>query len=291
MRRQTYSTPGPVRLNLEIPAGRIEIETSETEETHVELEALSASDAVRELIETSRIELLRRGDGQEVVVEVKLRFGWISFDRGPEILLRVTCPPGADLDLRTKSGDLDARGEYGSVEVKTASGDVSVQEARGNAHVKTASGDVRLETGHGRLEVQSASGDLHVDSVAGVTSAQLVSGDVYIREAGDSVNANTVSGDQRLEAVVKGRLELRAISGDITVGIREGSRLFVDATTVSGSISSEVELSDSPAGGRQGESGPLVELFAKTVSGDIRIERVPAPWPAPSEQAELSEHS
>ncbi len=263
MRSETYTTPGPVRLNLEIPAGRIEIETDRTDETHVELEALSGSDSARELVETARIELLRRGEGHEVAVEVHPRHGfWISFERGPDIRLRVNCPPGTDLEIRTKSADVDARGEYGSVEVKSASGDVNVQEVRRDARLKTASGDVHLEQVGGRLDVNSVSGDLHVDNVARETNAQLVSGDLYIGEAGDSVTGNTVSGDQR------------------NVGIREGSRLFVDANTVSGSTSSEVELSDAPAQAGGAES-PLVELYVKTVSGDVRIERAPAPWRAP----------
>jgi hypothetical protein len=274
MRSETYATPGPVRLNLEIPSGRIEIDTAASDETRVELEALSDSDSVRELIGAARIELLRRGEGHEVVVDVQPRHGfWISFDRGPDIRLRVTCPEGADLDVRSKSADLDARGQYGGVEVKTASGDVTVQEARGDARVKTASGDVKLDQVAGRLEVNSVSGDLHVDHVARETNAQLVSGDMYVREASDSVSANSVSGDQRLETVSKGRMDLRAISGDISVGIRKGSRLFVDANTVSGSTSSELELGDAPSAAGTQDDGPLVELFAKTVSGDIRIER------------------
>jgi DUF4097 and DUF4098 domain-containing protein YvlB len=273
MRSETYSTPGPLRLNFEIPSGRIEIDTAATDETHVELEALSTSDSVRELVESARIELLRRGEGQEVVVDVQARHGfWISFDRGPDIRLRVTCPEGADLDIRTKSADVDARGQYGVVDVNTASGDITVQETRGDARVKTASGDVKLEQVAGRLDVNSVSGDVHVDHVTRETNAQLVSGDIYVREAADAVSANSVSGDQRLETVSKGRVDLRAISGDISVGIKKGTRLFVDANTVSGSTSSAVELGDAPAGGAQSD-GPLVELFAKTVSGDIRIER------------------
>lgn len=275
MRSETFKTPGPLLLNLELPVGRIEIETADTDETRVELEARSRGDSVRDLIETARIELVKRGDGHEVVAAVRFRFGvWISLDRDePDILMRLTCPHGADLEIQTKTADVDARGAYGSVDVKTASGDVRLQEARGDVRVKTASGDVRVETVGGKLDVNSASGDVHVDSVAGETRAQIVSGDVYIREAGDSVSANTVSGDQRLETVSKGRLNLRAISGDISVGIRQGSRLFVDANTVSGSTSSEVELGDAPQQEGGAESGPLVELFAKTVSGDVRIER------------------
>jgi DUF4097 and DUF4098 domain-containing protein YvlB len=288
MRSETYSTPGPVRLNLEIPAGRIEIETANTDETRVELEALSGNEFVRELIANARIELLRRGDGHEVVVEAKMRHGFfISFGRGPDIRLRVSCPKGTELDVRTKSADLDARGEYSTADVKTASGDVSIEQAAADVRVKTASGDVHLDQANGALSVNSASGDLHVNTLGGEANIQLVSGDIYIRDAGDAITANTISGDQRLEAVYRGRIDLRAVSGDISVGIRRGSRIFVDANTVSGSTVSELDLSEAPSQQASPVEAPLVELFVKTVSGDVRIERAPAR----SATAELSERS
>jgi len=280
MRSETYSTPGPLRLNLEIPSGEIEIETGNTAETRVELEAIANNDAIRDLVENSRIELIPRGDGHEVVVEAKSRHGiFISLSRGPDIRfggpdvrLRITCPHGADLDIRTKSADLRARGEYGIVEVKTASGDLEVEKANDATRIKTASGDVHIDEVASSLEVQSVSGDLHAGSVRGDIRAQLVSGDVHVRDARGSISTNTVSGDQRFEAVQRGRIELKAISGDVVVGVRSGSRLYVDANTVSGSTSSELELSDSPAPAPAADA-PLVELFVKTVSGDVRIER------------------
>jgi DUF4097 and DUF4098 domain-containing protein YvlB len=292
MRSETFYTPGDVRLDLELPAGKIEIETSQTEDTHVELEAVSSNDQVREMVETARIEEVRRGDGHEVIVEVRTRHGvWVSFSRGPdlrigtpEMLLRVRCPKGAQLDVRTKSADIEARGEYGRADVKTASGDVSVEHSAG-ADVKTASGDVHVEQVDGTLDVKSASGDVAVGTVVQPATVQLVSGDFWVREAKDSLSVNTVSGDQRIEAVGQGRVDLKAISGDISVGIRRGTRLYVDANTVSGSTSSEVELGDSPADDGPAE-GPLVELFAKTVSGDVRIERAPA-----AQQMGLSEQA
>jgi hypothetical protein len=280
MRSETYSTPGPLRLNLEIPSGEIEIDTRNTDETRVELEAVANNDAIRDLVENSRIELIPRGDGHEVVVEAKSRHGiFISLSRGPDIRfggpdvrLRITCPHGADLDIRTKSADLRARGEYGIVEVKTASGDLEVEKAKDATRIKTASGDVHIGEAASSLEVQSVSGDLHAGSVRGDIRAQLVSGDVHVRDAGASISTNTVSGDQRFEAVQSGQIELKAISGDVMVGVRSGSRLYVDANTVSGSTSSELELSDSPAPA-PADDAPLVELFVKTVSGDVRIER------------------
>jgi hypothetical protein len=280
MRTETYSTPGPLRLNLEIPAGEIEIETGNTDETRVVLEAIANDDAIRDLVENSRIELVRLGDGHELIVEAKARHGvWVSFSRGPDIRfggpdvrLRITCPNGVDLEVRTKSADLRARGEYGAVDVKTASGDLQVEHTKGPTRIKTASGDVHIEDVASSLEVQSVSGDLHVGVVHGDIRAQLVSGDVHVRAASGSISTNTVSGDQRFEAVERGRMELKAISGDVTVGVRSGARVYVDANTVSGSTSSEFELSDAPVQPPT-EDAPLVELFVKTVSGDVRIER------------------
>lgn len=288
MRTETFSTPGAVLLNLEVPAGEIDIETADTDETRVELEAIAGND---DFVDAARVELVRRGDRHEVVVEVKTRHGIsISIGRGPDIRLggpdvrvHITCPKGAELDARTKSASIRARGEYGSVEVKTASGDVQVDEVQGAARIKSASGDFHVDDVRDRLEVQTVSGDVHAGSVGGDIRAQLVSGDVYVRDARGSITTNTVSGDQSFEAVQEGRVELKAISGDVVVGIRRGSRVFVDANTVSGSTTSELELGDAPSAASAAE-GPLVELYVKTVSGDVRIERAPAPM-------ELTEHS
>jgi len=283
MLSETYQTPGNLLLSLAIPAGVIEIDTVPGETTHVELEALT--DTARELLAHTRLELHERGSGHEVVVEVPTtRSGFfISFGRGPDFRLRVSCPPGAELDVQTKSADVRANGVFGSSEVKTASGDVGLGEIQGDARIKTASGDVSLDEVHGMTRVQTASGDLALQRAHGDVNGQLVSGDVWIRDALSSVALNTVSGDMRLDAVVEGAIDLTAISGDILIGVRRGSRVYVDCNTISGSTSSELELSDAPVSSAEpAEPGPQVELRAKTVSGDIGVTRAAAPAPLPS---------
>jgi DUF4097 and DUF4098 domain-containing protein YvlB len=70
-----------------------------------------------------------------------------------------------------------------------------------------------------------------------------------------------------------GNVAAHSVSGDVTIGVRRGSKVHLDCNTVSGDTSSELELTaDAPDG-----EGPLLELRAKTVSGDIRITRAPAP--------------
>ena len=283
MLSETYQTPGRVLLNLAIPAGVIEIDTAPGETTQVELDALT--DSARELLTHTRVELRERGGGHEVVVEVPTaRSGFfISFGRGPDFRLRVTCPPGAELHVQTKSADVRGRGVFGASEVKTASGDINLGEIAGDARVKTASGDVSIEDVHGVTHVQTASGDLAMQRARGEVTGQLVSGDIWIRDALRSVALNTVSGDMRLDAVVEGSIDLTAISGDILVGVRRGSRIFVDCNTISGSTNSELELSDSPSASTEGgEPGPQLELRAKPVSGDLSVTRAAAPAPLPS---------
>ena len=283
MLSETYQTPGPLLLTLAIPAGEIEIETAPGETTHVELEALT--DTARELLTQTRMELRERAGGHEVVVDVpSSRSGFfISFGRGPDFRLRVSCPPGAQLDVQTKSADLRGRGVFGSSEIKTASGDVNIDEIEGDARIKTASGDVSLEDVHGTTHVQTASGDLALQRARGDVHGQLVSGDVWVRDALRSVALNTVSGDMRVDAVVEGAIDLNAISGDILVGVRRGSRVYVDCNTISGSTTSELELSDAPVSASEGdEPAPQVELRAKTVSGDIGVVRAAAPAPLPA---------
>ncbi|MDQ1465731.1 MAG: hypothetical protein QOH10_146, partial [Actinomycetota bacterium] len=74
-------------------------------------------------------------------------------------------------------------------------------------------------------------------------------------------------------AVMQGNVAAHSVSGDVTIGVRRGSKVFLDCNTVSGDTASELELTtDAPAG-----DGPLVEIRAKTVSGDIRITRAAAP--------------
>jgi hypothetical protein len=60
------------------------------------------------------------------------------------------------------------------------------------------------------------------------------------------------------------------MSGDITVGIRQGSNLWVDARAMSGDLNSEVQLDDVPP---SEDGAPLVELRATSMSGDIDVVR------------------
>lgn len=269
MRRETFQTSGPVVLDLRLPAGQIELEAVDGEETTVELDSTHDSDDVREAIEKARIELRRRGDGHEVAVEVqRRRFGLFDFMRG-DIVLRVRAPHGADVELSTASADADARGRFGALKAQTASGDLRFAELDGRVDVKSASGDVALGAVGGAATIHTASGDIRVERIAGEATLRSASGDVEVHEAESSVTVQTASGDQHVGSVATGRVTLQSASGDQHVGVRRGTRVYIDAKTMSGETTSELELGDAPPEGE----GPTVELRATAMSGDIRIVR------------------
>ncbi|MDQ2984104.1 MAG: DUF4097 domain-containing protein [Actinomycetota bacterium] len=269
MRHESFETPGPVKLDLSLAEGRIDIETVEGTTTEVELDARGPEDEVRDLLEDSRIELRDRRGGHEVIVDVrnKRRFGFLS--SGVDVRLTVRAPHGADVSVETAAADTRGRGRFGSLEARTASGDVELDEVGGDLSAKTASGDVSVHSVGGNASVNTASGDVELGRVEGETSAKTASGDVVVREAGPGVNVATASGDLRIEAVAEGAVTLQSASGDIDVGIRQGSNVWVDARAMSGDTRSELELGDDPPA----DDAPLVELRATSMSGDVTVSR------------------
>lgn len=247
MRTESFATPGDVELTLEIPAGAVEIETADSTETTVELEARGrdAEEFEREV----RIEARPRGDGHEVVVDASARRGLLGFREG-EYRVRIKTPHGVAVRAELASADIRGRGRFGSVAIDVASGDVEFDEVAGEAKINTASGDVELHQ-VGSARVNSASGDVRID------------------ESG-AVEANTASGDIALRRITSGEVKIHSASGDVEVGIAKGSRLWVDAQSLSGDTTSELELEAAPS---DADEGPLVELRVQSMSGDIAVRR------------------
>jgi DUF4097 and DUF4098 domain-containing protein YvlB len=285
MRTESFQTPGETRLDIRLGSGEVRLETAEVQETTVVLEPLRDNEASAAAIENARLELRDRGDGHEVVIDVRDRGRGLF--RNAEVLIAVTCPEGASVETKSGSADVEGHGRFGSVEVETGSGDVEFGEIAGEAHVNAASGDVQLASVGGDARVNTASGDVQIRSidgdakinsasgdvilreVRGELSVNSASGDVLVREAASSVGVNTASGDQEIGSVSTGKVTLKSASGDLKIGIKEGSTLWVDARSRSGEVRSELPVSDLPPDG----NGPTVELRANTMSGDITVAR------------------
>jgi len=95
-----------------------------------------------------------------------------------------------------------------------------------------------------------------------------VSGDVRLGETAGPVAVKTISGDVELGAVER-EVVVSSVSGDVQVSAVPGLVLWIDAQSVSGTMSSELDLGNEPS-----EPGQdAVELRIRTVSGDVRVAR------------------
>jgi DUF4097 and DUF4098 domain-containing protein YvlB len=251
-----FQTPTPPRLRFGMAAGRIEIETAEVAETTVEVQAIRGD------IDDLKVEQ----HGRDIVIESKKRFG---FRNAHEFDVRVRAPYGSEADANIASAPFRASGRLGDLEVNTASGGLQIEDVDRNVKVRSASGDIQLGAVGGRVEVSTASGDLQVGSAGGGGTIRSASGDVQIGEAAKQVKLQTASGDMQIGSIAEGTVDVKSASGDVRVGVKQGSRLHVDARSLSGETTSEVELSGVEVATR----GPLVEIKGMTMSGDITIVR------------------
>lgn len=275
---QVFDTPGNVSLRVRLPSGRVVVTTADEPQTLVELVSLGrrGGDALQEI----DVRAEERHGGHIVTVEQLPRFRWgpiqISWDDAVEA--RITCPPGTDLELTAGSTDLRVDGELGKVTVKTASGDVRLERVRGPMTVKTASGDIVVGTVALDSSLTTVSGELEVRSLEGALTARSVSGDVRIHLVRAPLGLSTTSGDIEIDCVEAGEVRAQTISGDARVGVAQGTRVWIDAASVSGDLVSELGLEDEPAGGEA--VTPVVPLHVKTVSGDVSIVRAGVQTPA-----------
>jgi DUF4097 and DUF4098 domain-containing protein YvlB len=247
MIERTFQIPLPLELEVSIPSGDIDVTTVDGEESTI---VVDADERVLEHVEV-------RHDGSRILVTMRkvgfsFSLGSLFGDGG--IRVRASVPHGASLKTKTASADLEITGRVRALELNTVSGDVRLRgEVEEGAAVKTVSGDVELDRVGGSLSLQSVSGDLRSGPVGG------------------SVDTKSVSGDIRLESLSSGDVRFSSVSGDVEVGIAQGSLLDVDAGSTSGDLGSEVPLASEPDG--ETGDGPTVVLRGRTVSGDVRVFR------------------
>ncbi|HUC06391.1 MAG TPA: DUF4097 family beta strand repeat-containing protein [Acidimicrobiales bacterium] len=282
---RSFLTPKHVVVDIENEAGSVVLTAVDTASTTVWLEADSPASA--DLVERATVESWPAGDRDVVRIRIPHPQG-MRFVRRGGVTVRVDMPLHGDVDIKTASADVELNGTMGNIAVKSASGDITADDATGHVEVTTASGDLSLENVGGDLRTHSASGDIRVISVDGRATVtgqsgdieigsvdrgadiRTASGDIRLGEVAGDTSVGGVSGDVRVLSFALGNLRIRSVSGDVTVGIPHGTQFMVDASSMSGSVSSEIPLESSPAGTAE---SPAVSVTARSVSGDFLMER------------------
>jgi hypothetical protein len=270
---KSFDFSGPVNVDVQLASGEIRIDRADGDTVEVELQAHDPE--AQEIVDAARVELR----GRDLIVDVPhKRSGGFGFNLGNlfggrGITCRIRCAEGSALRVRSKSADVAVMIDVASAEIATASGDGHLENVHGDLSFKGASGDISARNVGGRASVATASGDISLGDVGGDLSANSASGDITVGAAHADVRANTASGDVSVDLVSAGEIAVNSASGDVSIGVRRGSQVYLDCSTVSGDARSELgPTGDGPTG-----EGPLVQLRARTVSGDIQITRAGQP--------------
>src|SRR5690242_9308501 len=270
--KQTFSTPAPVSLFVELGSGRLTTTAADTTEASVEVSG-------------PRAEEFHVGfNGKRIdVIAPHGRF----FGRGDSHDVRVTVPTGSELVTKMGSADTTTKGTLGLLALKTGSGDIAIERADGPVVIESGSGDIHGQDFAGELRIKSGSGDIDVRDVHGKTGISTGSGDVVLgtvhaatviktgsgdlqvnRSEGD-VSLTTASGDLTIGTAPRGKVTAKNVSGDVRVGIPTGTPVWTDINTVTGSVKNNLASVGKPA-----KDQDFVELRASTVSGDVHLRQV-----------------
>lgn len=273
--KHEFTVAGPIRVQATLRATDLVV-------------AEGAADTVTVLLESSRDASDRGAFVASTVVELvggvlHLEAPLPRFFSRERTRIRVTLPPGSEIDVGTGSGDITCTVPLSRAVVRSGSGDIHLVEV-GDLVAVTGSGDVRVTTvGRGRaqtgsgdiwagavrdsLVTRTGSGDVTVASTGRLQSTS-GSGDITVDELHGQARLRTASGDAHVARAVSGHLDVKSTSGDVRVGVAQGTAVLLDCSTVSGQMRSALRSTGEPEPGEE-----TLELVARTISGNLLVDR------------------
>jgi DUF4097 and DUF4098 domain-containing protein YvlB len=173
------------------------------------------------------IEVVSGADTDDVSVEGgEVRISGISGR------LEVRVPAGIDLFIGSLSGSVDVRGRARSVNVSTASGSIEVEEAQ-KAELRTISGHVSLNRCEGDCRISTKSGRAEAGAI-GQADIATMSGRVEVRKAAGPVRVKSASGRVEVGADGAYDVDVKTMSGSVTVRMPKHVRPSTRFRTLSG---------------------------------------------------------
>ncbi len=123
--------------------------------------------------------------------------------------------------------------------------------------------------------VETVSGDIRLEGASGPLYAHTISGDVQLHGLRDAqLDLETTSGDVEASGALAGTIS--TISGDVQLRLPVASDLALDVSTVSGDLSSDLELRDAQRDRRRLSGlvgGGEAPLTISTTSGDVDVDQ------------------
>lgn len=275
----TFDTDGPISVTIALAVGDARITATDRSDTVVEVRPSDRSNetdvkvAAQTRVEYSHGRLLVKAPKQ-----------WRPFGPGGSIDVVIELPVDSQVKAEAAMADFHGEGRLGECSVTTATGHIwldhtgplhltttaggiVVDHAVGRTEV-TGSGEVRFREIDGAAMIKNLNGPTWVGEVTGDLRCRTANGDITVDRAHAAIDAKTASGGIRIGEVVRGSVALETASGELEVGIREGTAAFLDVRSRFGRVRNSLAASDGPE-----PPDETVEVRARTSHGDIVIRR------------------
>jgi hypothetical protein len=255
----TFITPGPIAATVQVAGARVRVAASDRTDTVVRVEPVD---------ETSRRDV-------KVATRTKVDFagGQLSVkttvpgDKTGSVAITIDLPAGSSLVAYLAHSEVRAEGSFGDCELHMASGRVQLDRIDA-LQANIAAGEVAIGALAGPAHIDGSGGDIRIGHAWADVELRSASGGLDIERADGSVTATTASGVIRVGRMTHGLARLMNASGDIEVGISEGTAASVDVDSERGVVHNNV-----PSQGTTELSDQSVTVYARTRHGDILVQR------------------
>ena len=261
--RESLAVRAGGKLEVDLPAGELEIETHDDNSVDVEASSGGWGGGLRFTLTS---------DGKNAKLTAS-RGSWLPGGGGARARVRV--PEDYSLDLETHGGSIQIDAVGGSVRAHTSGGGIELEGAVGRVELSSSGGPIRVEDVEGDTVLRTSGGSITASDIDGAIDAETSGGPIRIDDVDGPVRARSSGGGitVRFDGAPAG--ELRTSGGGIEVEYPEGKGAELEAHTSGGRISIEpkLEVSGEIESGRvRGRLGPGgARLALETSGGNIRV--------------------
>ena len=273
----TFATPGPIAATVEVAGAQVRVTASDRTDTAVRVEPIN--EASRSDVKVANKTKVEFADGQ---LSVKTT---APGDKSGSVTITIDLPADSSLAAYLAHSTVQVDGPVGRCELhlasgqvqldridalqaSIASGEVAIGHIAGRANIDGGAFVMRIGEVNGTVGLSSSGGRAWIGHALADLDLSSGSGDFDIDRADGSVTATTGSGAIRIGRMTHGQAKLMNGSGNIEVGISEGTAARVDANSERGSVRNSVVSQESPA-----TSDAWVSVHARTRHGDIIVQR------------------
>ncbi len=276
----TFSTPRPIAATVQVAGARVRVTASDRTDTVVLVEPINkASRTDVRVADRTKVEFAR--DHLSVKTTV-------SGDKNGSVAITIDLPAGSSFVAYLAHSDVHAEGSFGECELhmargraqldriralqaNVAAGEVAIGHIAERANIEGSVAAVRISEVNGAVKLSSSGGQTWIGHACADLELGSANGGFDIGRADGSVTAKTANGAIRIGRLTRGPAELSNNSGNIEVGISEGTTARVDANSTRGLVRNFVPSQQSPD-----TSDNQVRVHARTRHGDIIIQRAPS---------------